>query len=150
MRPDPDIAMDAAERLRCTPGLEAQDIALKVIDGTVLLVGIVRSDAERALAEEVVREVPGVVGLADDLSVWLRSASAPPDPQIAREAVAMLRHQLPEQIGQLQLTIRNGQVVVTGELDWHYQRDLVESTIRSLRGVALLTNQIRVREQPLK
>jgi osmotically-inducible protein OsmY len=148
MRTDQDIALDSVDRLRAAPGLDDQDIAVKVIDGVVLLAGIVRSDLERAQAERIVKKVRGVLGLTNSLAVCLRTASAPPDPDITREAVATIRHQVPEQVEALQVLVQNGRVALEGKLDWYYQRDVIEAIVRSLRGVTLVTNKIRVGEGP--
>jgi osmotically-inducible protein OsmY len=149
MRTDEDIALDCADRLHLTLDLDDQDIAMKVIAGVVLLVGIVRSDPDRAQAERVVKKVRGVRGLANCLGVCPRNTSVPPDPEITREAVAAMRHQYPAQVEQLQVMVQNGRVALEGELDWHYQRDVIEAVVRSLRGVTLVTNRIRIRERPL-
>jgi osmotically-inducible protein OsmY len=150
MRPDQDIALDSLDRLHVTPGLDDQDIAVRVNDGIVLLAGIARSDMERALAERIVKRVPGVTGLTNCLTVCPRTASTPPDPEITREAVATIRHQFPDQVDAhaLQVLVQNGRVALEGELNWYYQRDVVEAIVRSLRGVTLVTNKIRVGERP--
>jgi osmotically-inducible protein OsmY len=149
MRTDQDIAVDAVERLHAVSGLDDQDIAIKVIDGVVLLAGIARSDLERAQAEQLVKRVRGVKGLTNSLTVCPRSANVPPDPDITREAVATIRHQFPEQVDAVQVMVQNGRVALEGVLDWHYQRDVVEAIVRSLRGVRLLTNKIRVGQQSI-
>jgi osmotically-inducible protein OsmY len=148
MRTDQDIALDCADRLRCASDLDDQDIAVKVSDGVVLLAGIARSDLERAQAEQIAKKVRGVMGLANCLTVRPRTAPVPPDPEIAREAVATIRHQFPEQVAALKVMVQNGRVGLEGELDWHYQRDVIEAMVRSLRGVTLVTNKIRVGERP--
>ena len=144
MRPDQDIAADAGDRLHSAPGLDDQDIAIKVIDGVVLLAGIARSDLERTQAEQIVKRIRGVMGLTNCLTVCPRTATVPPDPDITREAVATIRHQFPEQPAAVQVMVQNGRVALEGELAWCYQRDVVEGIVRSLRGVRLLTNKIRV------
>jgi osmotically-inducible protein OsmY len=149
MRTDKDIALDCADQLHLALDLNDQDIAIKVIDGVVLLVGIVRSDPERAQAERVVKKAPGVRGLANCLSVCPRNACVPPDPEITREVVAAMRHQYPGQVEQLQVMVQNGRVALEGELDWYYQRDVIEAVVRSLPGVTLVTNRIRIRERSL-
>jgi osmotically-inducible protein OsmY len=60
----------------------------------------------------------------------------------------MIRHQFPEQVAALQVLVHNGRVALEGELAWHYQRDVVEGIVRSLRGVTLVTNKIRIGERP--
>jgi osmotically-inducible protein OsmY len=144
MRPDQDIALDCADRLRETSGLDDQDMAIKVSGGVVLLAGIARSDQERVQAERVIKKVSGVMGLTNCLVVCPRTANAPPDPDITREAVATIRHQFPEQVDALQVLVHNGRVALEGDVNWHYQRDVIEALVRSLRGVILVSNKIRV------
>jgi osmotically-inducible protein OsmY len=59
----------------------------------------------------------------------------------------MIRHQFPEQVAALQVLVQNGRVALEGELNWFYQRDVVEGIVRSLRGVTLVTNKIRIGER---
>jgi osmotically-inducible protein OsmY len=87
------------------------------------------------------------MGLANCLAVSPRTAAAPPDPDITREAVATIRHQFPEQVEAVQVLVQNGRVVLEGELNWYHQRDVIEGIVRSLRGVTLVTNKIRVGER---
>lgn len=147
MRTDQDIAVDLADQLHSTPGLDDQDIAVKVLDGVVLLAGIARSDLERAQAERIVKKVRGVMGLTNCLTVCPRNSAVPPDTEITREAVATIRHLLPDHATALQVLVQNGRVALEGELDWHYQRDTIEAMVRTLRGVTLLANKIRVSER---
>jgi osmotically-inducible protein OsmY len=144
MRTDQDITVDAVDRLHATSGLDDQDIAIKVLDGVMLLAGIARSDLERAQAEQIVKKVRGVLGLTNCLTVCPRTTSVPPAPDITREAVATIRHQFPEQVPAVQVLVQNGRVALEGELNWYYQRDVIEGIVRSLRGVTLVTNKIRV------
>jgi osmotically-inducible protein OsmY len=146
MRTDQEIAIDCAEQLRQAAGLDDQDIAIKVSDGVVLLAGIVRSDLQRALAELILKQVRGVAGLANCLMVCPRNAPLAPDPRIVREAVGTIRHQFPDQADALQVVVQNGRVTLDGALTGHYQRDVIEAIVRSLRGVTLVTNKIRVPE----
>jgi osmotically-inducible protein OsmY len=148
MRTDQDIAVDCVDRLHSAADLDDQDIAIKVTDGVVLLVGIVRSDLERAQAEQIAKRIRGVMGLTNCLTVCPRTATLPPDTDITREAVGTIRHQFPEQAQALQVLVHNGRVGLEGELNWHYQRDVIEAMVRSLRGVTLVTNKIRVGERP--
>jgi osmotically-inducible protein OsmY len=144
MKTDLGVALDCADRLYLVLDIDARDIAIKVIDGIVLLVGIVRTDLERARAEQTVKKVRGVMGLTNNLSVCPRNAGVPPDPEITRGAVAAMRQQFPMQVEHLQVTVQRGRVILEGELDWYYQRDVIEAIVRALPGVTLVTNRIRV------
>ena len=138
MRTDQDIALEASDRLHAIPGLDDQDIAVKVRDSLVLLAGIVRSDLEGAQAAQAVKEVRGVIGLTNCLAVCPRTTTVPPDPEITREAVAAIRHQFPEQWEMIRVLVRNGRTILEGQLDWYYQRDVVNRIrIRPMRLATL-------------
>lgn len=144
MRTDQDIGTECLERLHGRAELDDLDIAIKVVDGVVLLAGIVRSTLERAQAEQTVKKIAGVAGLSNCLTVCPHNAAVPADPEITREAVALIRHQFPEQVGSVQVLTRDGRVALEGELEWYHQRDVIEAMVRAVRGVTLIANKIRV------
>jgi hypothetical protein len=55
----------------------------------------VRSYTRKWQAESDAKRVAGVVGIANDIEVRLPSASERPDPEIARDAVAAFKYELP-------------------------------------------------------
>jgi hypothetical protein len=61
----------------------------------VTVTGFVRSHTQRWQAEGNVKRVSGVVGIANDIEVRLPTSSHRPDPEIARDAVAALKRELP-------------------------------------------------------
>jgi len=66
------------------------------------------------------------------------------DPEIAHDAVAALRSRdgIPSKID---VTVRNGQVILGGTVDWNFQRLAAERAVRYLRGVRGVTNDIVVK-----
>src|SRR5512132_2974959 len=95
MRSDSDIKQDVEDEIRWTPNIDATDIAVAVKNGVVTLTGFVRSYGDKYEAEKAVKRVEGVVGLANDLEVRLPGVDERPDPDIARDAVATIKSQLP-------------------------------------------------------
>ncbi len=49
----------------------------------------------------------------------------------------------------VKLTVEKGWVTLSGELDWNFQRRAVERMIRPLKGVAGITDNIRLKTLPL-
>jgi osmotically-inducible protein OsmY len=45
----------------------------------------------------------------------------------------------------IQVEVEDGQVTLSGEVDWHYQLSSAEQCVRPLRGVRGLTNRITVK-----
>ena len=69
------------------------------------LTGFVHSYNEKYEAERAVKRVSGVVGVANDIEVRLRSVDERPDPEIARDAVAAIKSQLPVSYEKIKVSV---------------------------------------------
>ena len=147
MRTDSDIERDVKAELRWRPGLESNDIAVSVKNGVVTLAGFTSSFAAKYDAEEAVKHVSGVVGVANDLEVRLRSVDQQPDPEIARDAVAAIKSQLPYSYQKIKVVARNGWLTLEGEVEWQYQRQTAEQAVRRVKGVKGVSNLITLKPQ---
>ena len=142
MRSDSDIKRDVEEELQSTPSIDATDIAVAAKNGVVTLTGFVHSYSDKWDAERAAKRVVGVVGLANDLEVRLQGADERPDPEIARDAVAALKTQLPISWEKIKVVVRNGWITLEGEVQWNYQRDTAHNAVRWLKGVKGVSNLI--------
>lgn len=142
MRSDADIERDVKEELKWNPDLDATDIAVSVKKGVVTLAGFVRSYTDKYEAEAAAKRVAGVVGVVNDLEVRMPSVDERPDPEIAREAVAALKSQLPVSSENIKVIVRNGWVTLEGEVEWQYQRQTAENAVRRIKGVKGVINSI--------
>jgi osmotically-inducible protein OsmY len=150
MRPDSDIERDVKDELQWRPDLDATDIAVSVKNGVVTLTGFVHSYVDKYEAEAAAKCVAGVVGVANDIEVRLRNVDAKPDPEIAREAVAAIKSQLPYSWENIKVIVKDGWVHLEGEEEWQFQRDTAEKAVCRLRGVKGVSNLIKLkpRAQP--
>ena len=150
MRPDNDIERDVKDELQWRPDLDATDIAVSVKNGVVTLTGFVHSYVDKYEAEAAAKRVAGVVGLANDIEVRLRNVDEKPDPEIAREAVAAIKSQLPYSWENIKVIVKDGWVHLEGEEEWQFQRDTAEKAVCRLRGVKGVSNLIKLkpRAQP--
>ena len=150
MRPDSDIERDVKDELQWRPDLDATDIAVSVKNGVVTLTGFVHSYVDKYEAEAAAKRVAGVVGLANDIEVRLRNVDEKPDPEIAREAVAAIKSQLPHSWENIKVIVKDGWVHLEGEEEWQFQRDTAEKAVCRLRGVKGVSNLIKLKpwEQP--
>jgi osmotically-inducible protein OsmY len=73
-----------------------------------------------------------------------------PDPDIARDAAAAIKSQLPISSEHIKVVIKNGWVSLEGQVEWQYQRQTAEKTVRRIKGVKGVSNliQLRPRAQP--
>jgi osmotically-inducible protein OsmY len=142
MKTDADIKRDVELELKWDPDIDATDIAVSVKDGVVALTGFVRSYAQKTQAERDAKRVSGVVAVANDIEVRLPVLNQRPDPEIARDAVASLKRELPYSYEAIKAVVEDGWVTLEGDLEWHYQRERAENAVRYLKGVKGVTNKI--------
>ncbi len=145
MRSDEEIKRDVEQELRWDPDIDATDIAVTVHNGVVTLTGFVRSYSQKYQAETDAKRVAGVVAVANDLEVRLPSADQRPDPEIARDAVASLRNELPYSWEQIKIIVKNGWVTLEGNVEWNYQRERAEAAVRRVKGVKGISNLIKLK-----
>jgi osmotically-inducible protein OsmY len=145
VRSDAEIRRDVEEELRWHPDLDAADIAVAVKDGVVTLTGFVRSYSEKLEAEAAAKRVAGVAAVVNDIEVKLPGIDERPDPDIARDAVEAIKSRVPTAWENVKVTVRNGQVTLEGEVEWHSQRQAAENAVRRIQGVKHVNNQIRLK-----
>jgi osmotically-inducible protein OsmY len=145
MRSDSDIRRDVEDELRWDSDIDATDIAVTVNNGVVTLAGFVRSYMQKYEAETAAKRVAGVLGVANDLDVRLPNIDERPDPEIARDAIARIKSELPYSWEKIRAVVRNGWLTLEGEVEWNYQRARAESAVRRVRGIKGVTNSIEVK-----
>ncbi len=145
MRTDSEIKENVERELKWDPDIDATDIAVSVKNGVVALTGFSRSYLQKLQAEKDAKRVAGVVGVANDIEVRLPYINRRPDPEIARDAVAALRAELPYSSEHIKLIVKDGWITLEGELEWNFQRERAERAVRGLRGVNGVGNQIKLK-----
>jgi osmotically-inducible protein OsmY len=148
MRTDNEIQRDIEDELRWDPSLENDDVAVSVRDGVVTLAGFVKSYLDKWHAERVASKVKGVKAIANDLTVKLPSEHERPDPDIARAAIDALKWNIAVPNDRIKVKVDKGWVTLEGDVDWHFQREAAERSVRSLTGVKGVTNLITVKARP--
>jgi osmotically-inducible protein OsmY len=150
MKSDREIEQDVRDELQWDPDLDASDIAMSAKDGVVTLAGFVKSYTDKYEAEAAAKRVAGVVGVANDLEVRLPSVDERPDPDIARDAVAAIKSQLPISSEHIKVVVKNGWVTLEGQVEWQYQRSTAENAVRRIKGVKGVSNliQLKPRAEP--
>ena len=98
-------------------------------------------------AENDAKRVAGVAGVANDLEVRLPDVDDRPDPEIAREAIARIRNELPYSWEKIRAVVTKGWLTLEGEVEWYYQRQRAEEAVRRVRGVRGVTNSIEIKPQ---
>jgi osmotically-inducible protein OsmY len=96
-------------------------------------------------AETDVKRISGVAGVANDIDVRLPDIDQRPDPDIARDAVAALKVELPYTWEKLKVLVHNGRITLEGQVEWHYQRQRAEQAVRRIKGVKGVVDLIQLK-----
>ncbi len=142
-RTEDQIRRDVELELKWDPIITSSDIAVAVKDGVVTLSGFVSSFWEKTEAEKAAKRIHGVRAVANDVEIklfWERT-----DPEIARAIVIALENNVNIPSDKIKATVKDGLVTLEGYVDWQYQKALVESVVKKLRGVRGITNKIEVK-----
>src|SRR6201994_4900402 len=145
MKSDSEIERDVREELQWDPDLNAEDIAVSVKDGVVTLAGFTRSYTDRLEAEAAAKRVAGVHAVANDIEVRLPEIDQRPDPDIARDAIAALKSQLPISHDKIKVIVKDGWITLEGSAEWQYQKTTAESALRKIKGVKGVTNVVQLK-----
>ena len=142
-RTDEDIQRDVLAELKFEPRLKPNEISVIVRDGVVTLTGWVDSYLKRWTAEQAAHRVRGVKAVANDIDVRLPPSSERLDAEIAA-AVRALEWDADVPADKIRVTVSKGWVTLTGQVEWHYQKEEAERAVRRLWGVRGVTNLITV------
>ena len=118
---------------------------MSVKDRVVTLAGFVRSYTDKYEAEAAAKRVAGVAGVANDIEVRMPSVDERPDPEIARDAVAAIKSQLPISSDRIKTVVKNGWVTLEGQVEWQYQKTTADMAVRKVKGAKGVTNVITVK-----
>ena len=128
-------------QLEWDPTIDASALAATAAEGVVTLTGFIDSYAGKLAAERAVKRIRGVRAVANDIVVRLRQPHT--DEVIARDCANALANPLSISDA-VQAVVHSGQVTVTGEVRWPFERELAEDLVRHVPGVRAVHNYITV------
>lgn len=142
---DAEIQRAVLHELSRDRRVEPTEVGIEVDNSVVTLTGTVSSWEKKLAAEEVAHRVVGVLDVANDLAVHDPARGRPSDTEIAGAIrQALIRDVLiPE--ANIQTTVRDGIVILEGEVDYPSERDEAIWKIRSIAGVCGIDDQLAVR-----
>jgi osmotically-inducible protein OsmY len=135
------------DELEWEPSVNSAHIGVATKRGVVTLTGHVGSYVEKRAAERAASRVKGVKAIAQEIEVRLASEPKQADDEIAARAVRMLEWDVSVPNDRIWVTVENGRVTLTGEVDWHYQKNAAELDVQKLGGVLGVTNRITIKPQ---
>lgn len=144
-----DAAVKAAvlEELSWEPSVAAAHIGVTARAGVVTLTGNVRSYAEKHAAERAAQRVKGVKAVAEEVEVRLPFEFRRRDEEIAAAAVGQLAWDAMVPSDLIGVKVEEGVVTLTGEVEWHFQKEAAEGDVRRLVGVTHVNNMLTIKPQ---
>lgn len=138
-RSDEDIARAAIDRIAWSAVVPKGSVGLVVEDGVVTLTGEVEWAYQRAAAERTVRELIGVVGILDRMTI--RPCANPAN--ISAEIDAAL-HRSRDEPSTISVSAEGGRVALSGTVQTPNQRALAGETAAESPGVRTVDNGLVV------
>ena len=144
---DTEIKTQVLSELKYEPSVKATDIGVLVKGGTVTLNGFATSYLEKWNAVRAAKRVAGVNGIADDIDVKLPDSYHRNDGDIATAAAIQINSIMSIPKGTVNVIVRDGRVVLEGEVEWWFQKNTAEEAVQHLTGVKMVTNMIKIKSK---
>ncbi len=120
-------------------------IGVAVVEGVVTLTGEVDSYYKRWAALRAAGRVSGVIEVVDKITVKLPGSFKLADEEIGLAAVQAFASNTNVPPNRVRVRVQEGSITLTGEVDWAYQMEAAEDSVRHLRGVVWISNQITIK-----
>ncbi|MEO6012366.1 MAG: BON domain-containing protein [Devosia sp.] len=145
MKSDSELKKSVLAELNWEPRVTAAHIGVEANDGVVTLTGHVDSYTSKYAAEKAVGRVKGVKAIIEELEVKLPGHMKKGDDAIAAAAVDRFTWSNTVPHDALKVKVEKGWVTLTGEVNWHFEKDGAVHEIRDLSGVIGVSDQITIK-----
>ncbi len=146
-RKDSDIQADVLAEMAWDPKVTVADIGATVKDGFVTLTGTASTYATKYAATDAAFRVYGVKDVDNDMIVDPAAFGLRTDSQIEADVRSMLTLDLEVPDTRIMVSVLDGVVTLSGDVDYYYQRDAAEDDAASILGVRDVISNIAVLEQ---
>ncbi len=145
MSHDDKLQKAVLAELNWEPSITAAHIGVTADHGTVTLTGHVESYGQKHAAEMATGRVKGVKAIAEEIEVRLPFEIKRDDADIATAAVDRLAWDTGTPRDAVKVKVEKGWLTLTGQVNWHFQKEAAESEVRNLMGVLGVSNQISIK-----
>ena len=145
MSQDDKLRQAVVAELGWEPSVVAAHIGVTANAGVVTLTGRVDTLAQKIAAETAARRVKGVMAVAEEIEIRLPSGAARSDEELAMAAVDRIAWDVTLPVGAVQVQVDDGWITLTGQLDWHYQKQAVERDVHGMVGVIGVSNETTIK-----
>ncbi len=138
---DEQITQDVLAELAWDPAVKVNDLSISTKQGRVTLKGTADTYGTKLDAEDVAYRVGGVRSVENETVVNPPAPEVRADPDIAADirSVLALDSQVPDD--RISVSVVNGYITLTGNVDWYYQKNAAEKDTARIRGCMVLTTR---------
>lgn len=135
------------EKLNFEPRLDATNITVSVQGDhdIIVLGGKVSSYNEKFIAEKTVKSLAHVKSVANEIEVDLVAKYKKSDVDIAKDVTHALKSAVSISKQHIQSVVKDGVVILSGEVDWNFQKQNAFNIIQNLTGIKSIINTISVK-----
>lgn len=126
------------------PEIDPANVGVSVSEGVVTLSGEVRNYSERVGVNEATLRVAGVSTVVDDLVTRSSAKMSHDDIEVAKRVRERLDELDPAVPSTVQVSVRQGIVTLSGEVEWNSQREAAERAIERITGLRAVHNELRL------
>jgi osmotically-inducible protein OsmY len=148
MKTDSELQRDVMDELKFEPRIDHSQIGVTAKSGVVTLTGFVPSYAQKVAAEHAARRVKGVKAIAEEIEIRFPSDPKTSDAEIAQRILDVFAWDVTIPNEKIKVKVERGWVTLTGEVEWHYQKDTAQKAAGKIAGVKGISNLIEVHAQP--
>lgn len=144
---DHAVRESVEDELSWTPEVTSASIGVAVVGGVVTLSGEVADNAERIAAVRAATRVRGVTTVVDELDVHPSTSRAITDEDVAHAVhdALLWNSSIPVDV---KAEVRDRVVVLTGEVQWNFERANAKRAVERVRGVRKVDNRITLARRP--
>ncbi len=145
MKTDAELQRQVMNQLKWEPTIHAAEIGVAVKNGVVTLSGSVDSYAKKWAADRAAKRVFGVKAVTEEIKITPPGSYKRADTELAQSATKVLdwNHWIPSD--RVKVMVQNGRITLSGDVDWHYQKERAEDAVRHLVGVLGVINLITIK-----
>lgn len=134
--------------LEYTPNLDAARVGVAVAGGVVVLGGQVDTLTQRYVAVKAAQRVVGVVSVVDEILVAGEPGSRFSDIDIAQRVNSVLAWLNDQPYESVAAEVADGCVILSGSVEYNYQRAAAEKLVATLAHVRAVENRITLVPRP--
>jgi hyperosmotically inducible protein len=141
---DLEIKTIVVDAIRKSPELKDRPIELVVLERKVSLNGVVETESQKSLAQQIAWGVQGVAGVTNNISVTAPQAGDSPEDKLAKRVEFELYSTKAFSVNTLQIHSLDGTVTLGGTVSTRAEKLLAEKVAQTVNGVRKVVNNLSV------